>query len=159
VADDLDRVLRSTEEFGCCCCCTPDDGFNNNFLMQPTASVHDFASWSSSGIYLFHTVNALRTECWGEYWDVEVTGGLRKLHHDDLHIMYSSPHIRMVELNSTEWTGHLKAVEEIRQSWKVLEGVPIGNRQFGRPGCRWKIWKGGRRNILAGYRPDSFDWG
>jgi len=30
--------------------------------------------------------------------------------------MHSSPHIRMVELNSTEYTEHLKGVEEIRQS-------------------------------------------
>jgi hypothetical protein len=83
--------------------------------MQPTASVRDFASWNSFGIRLFHTENALRTESCGEYWEVEIRGWLRKLHHKELHIIHSSPHIRIVELNSTEWAGHLKGVEEIRQ--------------------------------------------
>jgi len=73
--------------------------------------------------------------------------------------MHKSPHIRMVELNSNEWTGHLKGVEEIRQSWKVLVGVLTGNRQLGRPRCRWNIWNGCRRNIPADCRMDSSDWG
>jgi hypothetical protein len=38
----------------------------------------------------------------------EVTGSWRKLHNEELHNLYSSPHIvRMMKLRRMRWTGHV----------------------------------------------------
>jgi hypothetical protein len=38
----------------------------------------------------------------------EVTGGWRKLHNEELHILYSSPNIiRMIKSRRMSWAGHV----------------------------------------------------
>jgi hypothetical protein len=43
----------------------------------------------------------------------EVTGEWRKLHNEELHILYSSPNIiRQIESRSMRWTGHVACMGE-----------------------------------------------
>jgi hypothetical protein len=37
---------------------------------------------------------------------VEVTGGWRKLHNEELHGLYSSPSIGVIKLRRMRWAGH-----------------------------------------------------
>jgi hypothetical protein len=42
----------------------------------------------------------------------EVTGGLRKLHNEELHNLYSLPSIiRMIQSRMMRWTGHVARIE------------------------------------------------
>jgi hypothetical protein len=69
----------------------------------------------------------------------EVTGEWRKLHIEDLHILYSSPNIiRQIKSRRLRWTGHVARMEEERNVYKVLMGKPEGKRPLGRPGRRWE---------------------
>ena len=65
-------------------------------------------------------------------------GEWRRLHNEELHILYSSPNIfRMVEIRKIKWTGHVAKMEEGSLSaFKTLTGKPIGKRLLGRPRCR-----------------------
>jgi hypothetical protein len=62
---------------------------------------------------------------------VEVTGGWRKLHIEELCDLYSSPSIiRMIKLRM-RWSGHVSRMEEKRNAY-------IGGRRLlGKPVCRW----------------------
>jgi hypothetical protein len=43
----------------------------------------------------------------------EVTGGLRKLHNEELHNLYSSPSIsRTIKSRRIRWAGHVARAEE-----------------------------------------------
>jgi hypothetical protein len=62
-----------------------------------------------------------------------VTGEWRKLHNEELHNLYSSPHIiRQVKSRRMRWVGHVE-----RKVYKVLVGKPEGKRPLGRPRRRW----------------------
>jgi hypothetical protein len=68
----------------------------------------------------------------------EVMGGLRKLHNEELHNLYSLPVIiRMIMSRRVRWTGHVARMGEKRNIYSILVGKPEARRQLGRPRCRW----------------------
>jgi hypothetical protein len=53
----------------------------------------------------------------------EVTGGLRKLHNEDLHNLYSSPHeVRLIISRRMRWEEHLACIENVRYAYERLMG-------------------------------------
>jgi hypothetical protein len=63
----------------------------------------------------------------------EVTGEWRKLHNEELHILYSSPDIiRQVKSRRMRWVEHIARMGEERKVYKVLMGKPEGERPLGR---------------------------
>jgi hypothetical protein len=62
----------------------------------------------------------------------EVTGEWRKLHNEQLHILYSSPNfIRQIKSRRMRWVGHVACMGEDRDVYKVLMGKPEGKRPLG----------------------------
>jgi hypothetical protein len=69
----------------------------------------------------------------------KVTGEWRKLHNEELHILYSFPNItRQIKSRRMRWAGHVARMGEDRNVYKVLMGKPEGKRPFGRPRRRWE---------------------
>jgi hypothetical protein len=69
----------------------------------------------------------------------EVTGEWRKLHNEELHILYSSPNIiRQIKSRGMRWVGHVARMGEERNVYRVLMGKPYGKRPLGRPRRRWE---------------------
>jgi hypothetical protein len=69
----------------------------------------------------------------------EVTGELRKLHSEELHILYSSPNIiRQIKSRTMRCAGHVARMGVERNVYRVLVGKPEGKRPLGRPSCRWE---------------------
>jgi hypothetical protein len=69
----------------------------------------------------------------------EVTGEWRKLHSEELHILYSSSDIiRQAKSRRMTWAGMWHAWE--RCVYRVLMGKPEGKRPLGRLGRRWEDW-------------------
>jgi hypothetical protein len=67
------------------------------------------------------------------------TGEWRKLHSEELHILYSSPSIiRQIKSRIMRWAGHVVRKGEERNVYRVLMGKPEGKRLLGRPRRRWK---------------------
>jgi hypothetical protein len=63
-----------------------------------------------------------------------VTVGLRKLHNEELHILYSSPSIiRIIKSRRIIRAGHEARMGEKR----ILVGNPEGKRPLGSPRRRW----------------------
>jgi hypothetical protein len=51
----------------------------------------------------------------------EVTGEWRKLHNEELHILYSSPNIiRQIKSRRMTWAGHVARMGEERNVYQVL---------------------------------------
>jgi hypothetical protein len=64
----------------------------------------------------------------------EVTGEWRKLHHGELHNLYSSPDIiRQVKSRKMRWAGHVARMGEGRNVYRVLMGKAEGKGPLGRP--------------------------
>jgi hypothetical protein len=67
-----------------------------------------------------------------------VTLGLRKLHNEELHNLYSSPSIiRIIKSRMMRWVGHVARMGEKRNVYRLLVGKPEGKGPLGRPRCRW----------------------
>jgi hypothetical protein len=65
--------------------------------------------------------------------------GLRKrLHNEELYVLYSSPNIIRVIKSRRIWAGHVECVGERRGKYRVLVGRPEGKRPPGRPRRRWE---------------------
>jgi hypothetical protein len=64
----------------------------------------------------------------------EVTGEWRKLHKEELHILYSSPNIiRQMKSRRIRWERHVARMGEERELYRVLVRKPEWKRPFGRP--------------------------
>jgi hypothetical protein len=86
----------------------------------------------------------------------EVTGEWRKLHNEELHILYSSPNIiRQIKSRTMRWAGHVARMGEERNVYRVLIGKPEGKRPLGRPRRRWED---GIRMDLREIGWGSVDW-
>ena len=69
----------------------------------------------------------------------EVTGGWRKLHNEELKVLYSSLNIvRMIKSRRMSWAGYVVRMGEGRGVYRVLVGKPEGKRPLGRPRRRWE---------------------
>jgi hypothetical protein len=61
-------------------------------------------------------------------------GSWRKLHNDQLHSLYSSPHIvRAIKSRKMRWAGHVARMGEGSGIYRVLVRRPEGKRPLGRP--------------------------
>jgi hypothetical protein len=85
--------------------------------------------------------------------EVEVRGGWRRLHIEELHNLHSFPIIiRKIKSRWMRCAGHVARMVEQRNAYKVLVGKPIGKRPLGRSRRRWmdnikiylreKVWDG-----------------
>jgi hypothetical protein len=87
---------------------------------------------------------------------IEVTGGWRKLHNEELHNLYSLPSIiRIIKSRRIRWAGYVAWMGEKRNAYRILVGKQEWKRPLGRPRCRWmdNIKKGPRE---VGW--DGVDW-
>ena len=58
----------------------------------------------------------------------------RRLHNDEFHSLYRSPSIAMaIKSRRLRWTGHVTRMEEGRDAFKILKGIPTERRPL-RPG-------------------------
>jgi hypothetical protein len=63
----------------------------------------------------------------------EVTGEWRKLHNEELNILYSSPDIiRQFKSRRMRWAGHVARMEEERNLYRVLMRKPEGKKPLGK---------------------------
>jgi hypothetical protein len=86
----------------------------------------------------------------------EITGEWRKLHSEELHILYSSPNIiRQIKSRRMRWVGHVAHMGEERNVYRVLMGKPERKRPIGRPKRRWED---GIRMDLREIDWGSVDW-
>jgi hypothetical protein len=61
----------------------------------------------------------------------EVTGEWRKLHTEELHILYSSPNIiRQIKSRRMKWAGHVARMGEEKNVCRVLMGKPKGKNHL-----------------------------
>jgi hypothetical protein len=68
----------------------------------------------------------------------EVTGDWRKLHNEEINVLYCSPNIvRVIKSRRMRWAGHVARMGEERGVHRVLVGKPEGMRPLGRPRRRW----------------------
>jgi hypothetical protein len=82
--------------------------------------------------------NRVRRRIFGPKGD-EVTGEWRKLHSEELHILYSSSNIiRQIESRRMRWAGHVARMGEERNVYRVLMGKPDGKRPLGIPRHSWE---------------------
>jgi len=57
----------------------------------------------------------------------EVTGEWRKLHNEELNVLYSSPNIvRVIKSRKMRWAGHIARMGEGRGVYSILMGKPEG---------------------------------
>jgi hypothetical protein len=86
----------------------------------------------------------------------EVTGEWRKLHNEELHILYSSPNIiRQIKSRRLRWAGHVARMGEEKNVYRVLMVKSEGKRSVGRPRRRWED---GIRMDLREIGCGSVDW-
>jgi hypothetical protein len=63
---------------------------------------------------------------------VEVLGGWRRLHNEELHKLYASPYfIRVIKSKMVRWR-YVALVSDMRNAYKILIAKPEGKRPLGR---------------------------
>ena len=59
----------------------------------------------------------------------QVTGELRRLHHEQLYDLYSLPDIiRVTKSRRMRWEGHIVRMGNMRGAYRVLVGKPEGTK-------------------------------
>jgi hypothetical protein len=77
-------------------------------------------------------VRTVLRRIFGPKWEV-VVGSWRRLHNEELHIMYASQNvIRMIKSRGMRWAEHVARTGDVRNSYKILIGKPKGKRPLGR---------------------------
>jgi hypothetical protein len=67
-----------------------------------------------------------------------VTGGWKKVQNEELHNLYFSPSIILMnESERKKWSGHVSRMGEKRNAYRILMEKPEGKIPLGRPKCRW----------------------
>jgi hypothetical protein len=62
-----------------------------------------------------------------------VTGGLRRLHNDELHNFYASPNIiRKIKSRKMGWAGVVTRMGDMRNVYKIMVGKSEGKRPLGK---------------------------
>jgi hypothetical protein len=70
--------------------------------------------------------NRVFRRIFGPNWD-EVTGDWKKLHNEELHVLYSSPSIiRVIKARRMRWAGNVARMGELRGAYNILVGRPEG---------------------------------
>jgi hypothetical protein len=86
----------------------------------------------------------------------EVTGEWRKLHSEELRILYSSPNIiRQTKSRRMKWAGHVARMGEYRNVYRVSMEQPEGKRPLGR---RRRRWEDGIKMDVREIGWESVDW-
>jgi len=68
----------------------------------------------------------------------EVTGDWRRLHNEEINVLYSSPNIvQVIKSRRLRWAGHVARMGEERGVYRFLVGKQEGRRSLGRPRRRW----------------------
>jgi hypothetical protein len=68
----------------------------------------------------------------------EVTGDWRRLHNEEINVLYSSPNIMwVIKSKRIRWAGHVARMGEERGVYGGLVEKPEGKRPLGRPRRRW----------------------
>ena len=69
----------------------------------------------------------------------EVTGEWRKLHNEELNVLYSSQNIiRLIKSRRMRWAGRVASMGERKGVYRVLVGKPGGKRPLGMCRHRWE---------------------
>jgi len=69
----------------------------------------------------------------------EVTGEWRKLHNEELNVLYSSLNIlRVIKSRRMRWAGHVARMGEGKSVYRFLVGKLGGKKPLGRPMPRWE---------------------
>jgi len=84
----------------------------------------------------------------------EVTAEWRKLHNDELNVLYSPNILRVIKSRIMRWAGHVARMGEGKEVYSVLVGKPGGKRPLGRPRHRWENIKMDLQKVGYG----GMDW-
>jgi hypothetical protein len=69
----------------------------------------------------------------------EITGEWRKFHNEELYDLYCSPNIiRVINSRRMRWVGHVACMEDKRDPYRILVGIPGGKTPLGRRRGRWE---------------------
>ena len=69
----------------------------------------------------------------------EITGECRRLHKEELNVLYSLPNvIQAIKYRGMRWAGHVAHIGDMRIVYRVLVWKPEGKRLLGRPRRRWE---------------------
>ena len=69
----------------------------------------------------------------------EVAGDWRKLHNEELYVLFSSPSTaQVIKWRRMRWAGHVARMGVRRVVYRVLVGKPDGKRPLGRTRHRWE---------------------
>jgi hypothetical protein len=90
----------------------------------------------------------------------EVAGDWRRLHNEELHNLYASPHtIRVIKSRTMRWVGHVVRMGYAKNEYSFLVGKPERKRSLGKQRGKWEdnirmdlrdmMWEGLDRIHLA----------
>jgi len=85
--------------------------------------------------------------------------GWRRLHNEELHILYTSLNIiRVIKSRRTRWAGHVARIGDMRNAYSILVVKPEGKRPLGRPRLDGRTVSGCVLGKLGGKLRAGFIW-